>query len=76
MVGAMTTQKAAAVLGLAVPTLEKMRVRGSGPRYLKLGRSVRYRYEDLEAWLADRVVLSTSEGSNKGSVSLNSYDSE
>ena len=48
-------------LGLSKSTMEKLRVYGGGPQYLKLGRLVRYRIEDLEAWLADRVVASTSD---------------
>ena len=47
--------------GRAVSTLEKDRLIGSGPRYVKLGRLVRYRPSDVQAWLADRVRQSTSE---------------
>jgi len=31
------------------------------PPYLKIGRNVRYRWTDVEAWLADRERGSTSE---------------
>ena len=55
------TEEAARHLSLAPNTLEKMRVTGGGPRYVKLGRAVRYRISDLETYLADRVVSSTSE---------------
>lgn len=48
-------------LGLKVTTLADMRVRGVGPRFLKVGRLVRYRMADLEAWLASRTYQSTSE---------------
>lgn len=58
---AIDTECAAKHLGLAVSTLEKMRVYGDGPRFVKLGRSVRYRICDLEAYLAGRVVESTSQ---------------
>lgn len=57
----LTTREAAEVTGLAVPTLNKLRVYGGGPLFCKLGRSVRYRRVDLEEWLAARVVSSTSE---------------
>jgi len=30
--------------------LNKMRLTGEGPRFVRLGRAVRYRQEDLEAW--------------------------
>jgi predicted DNA-binding transcriptional regulator AlpA len=55
------TEGAARHIGLAVSTLEKMRVTGEGPQFVKLGRSVRYRVADLEAYLAARVVSSTSQ---------------
>ena len=57
----LNTIEAAEVLRLAAATLEKLRTYGGGPRYLKLGRAVRYRTDDLEAWLAQRVIGSTSE---------------
>lgn len=47
----LTTEQAAQVLGLKPTTLEVWRCRGDGPAYLKLGRAVRYRREDLEAFL-------------------------
>jgi hypothetical protein len=55
------TLGAAAYTGLAASTLEKLRVYGGGPRYLKLRRLVRYRPADLDDWLAERIVSSTSE---------------
>lgn len=55
------TEGASRHLGLAVSTLEKMRVYGDGPPFVKLGRSVRYRVADLEAYLAERVMESTSQ---------------
>jgi predicted DNA-binding transcriptional regulator AlpA len=46
----------------AVPTLQKDRVRGTGPQFIKMGRLVRYRPSDVQAWLTERVRRSTSEG--------------
>ena len=57
----MTTAEAAAFLGIAKSTLEKARVFGTGVCFVKLGRTVRYRRSDLEDYLAQRTVLSTSE---------------
>jgi predicted DNA-binding transcriptional regulator AlpA len=57
----LNTREAAAYMGLAVPTLNKLRVYGGGPKFLKLLRAVRYRQTDLDDWLADRVRGSTSE---------------
>ena len=58
---ALNTHAAAARTGLASSTLRKLRLTGEGPPYLKLGRAVRYREQDLEAWLEARSVRSTSE---------------
>lgn len=54
-------EDAAPFAGLSVSTLQKKRVSGDGPPFVKIGRSVRYRPEDLEAYVAARVVGSTSE---------------
>jgi excisionase family DNA binding protein len=58
----LTTGEAAEWVGLAASTLENLRVLGGGPTYLKLGRAVRYRAEDLDGWLSVRERRSTSEG--------------
>jgi len=53
---------AAAFLGLAVSTLAKMRLRGDGPPFAKLGsRVVIYDPRDLDAWVNARKLSSTSE---------------
>lgn len=58
----LTQREAASVLCLSERTLERMRVSGLGPKHVRLGRrSVRYRQSDLEAYIAARVVSSTSE---------------
>lgn len=51
LAGLLTTSQAAKVLGLHPVTLAQYRVDGIGPTYLKMGRKVRYRYEDLEAYI-------------------------
>jgi len=55
------TDQAAQYLRLAKSTVEKMRVYGGGPNFLKLNRSVRYRAEDLDDWLRANIVSNTSE---------------
>ena len=57
----LTVSEAARLLRLSKRTLERYRVSGLGPKYLKCGRCVRYRVSDIETWLADRTVTSTSE---------------
>ncbi len=54
----LTTGQAARHLGLAVSTLNKWRVYGTGPSFIKLGR-VRYRISDLDAYTASHRHLST-----------------
>ena len=53
-------QRAAEILGLSVKTLRGWRLRGNGPRYAKLGRSVRYAICDLEDFAASCIRKSTS----------------
>ena len=40
--------------GVAPVTLRRWRLEGRGPRFVRLGRSVKYRLEDVEAWLKSR----------------------
>ncbi|MEA3278576.1 MAG: helix-turn-helix domain-containing protein [Pseudomonadota bacterium] len=53
--------QAAARLGLSHRTLQAWRWRGGGPRFVKLNNAVRYRPEDLDAWLADRTRSNTAD---------------
>jgi predicted DNA-binding transcriptional regulator AlpA len=57
----LTQRQCAEVLALSERTLERLRVSGTGPRFLRIRHSVRYRPADVEAWLASRIVRSTSE---------------
>jgi predicted DNA-binding transcriptional regulator AlpA len=54
-------QSAADWTGLSTSTLAKLRLTGNGPVYIKLGRRVAYKPEDLEAWIEVHRVKSTSE---------------
>ena len=53
-------KNAAEILALSVKTLRSWRLRGQGPSYAKLGRSVRYAISDLEAFAAASIRKSTS----------------
>lgn len=64
----LSTPQAAHYLGLSKFTLEVWRSRGDGPRYLKLGRSVRYRVEDLDAFIEQSARSHTSETAEKRGV--------
>ena len=54
-------QQAADYTGLSVHTLRTKRCRGGGPPFVKMGRSVRYKLSDLNAWIEARTVANTSE---------------
>ena len=57
----LSVQEAARFLGLSTSTLNKLRLTGNGPRYLKLGRRVLYDIRDLEVWVVERKRNHTSE---------------
>jgi hypothetical protein len=47
---------AAAYLGRSVASMQRDRALKQGPRYVKIGRLVRYLVEDLEAYVRANVV--------------------
>lgn len=51
-----TRRQLAEYLGMTEPALSMMVNRRQGPRFIRLGRSIRYRREDVLAWLDERVV--------------------
>jgi excisionase family DNA binding protein len=59
------TSEAAGYIGLRKSTLEAWRVRGGGPVFLKLGKAVRYRKDDLDAFLNGCECRNTTEGARK-----------
>lgn len=54
------TDDAAKIIGLSSSTLTKLRLTGGGPQYIKLGRTVVYDPDDIEAWLSTHRRSSTS----------------
>lgn len=57
----MDTRQAARLLRLAPSTLAKARLSGTGPCFVKLGASVRYRRSDVERYIAEHTRSSTSQ---------------
>lgn len=61
----LTTIEVAGLLRISRRTLERMRVEGTGPRYLKVGPGKRsrvlYRQQDVMEWLGRYQYGSTSE---------------
>ena len=56
---ALTEREVADLLGLSVATLRAWRHRGRGPRFLRLGRSVRYLPSDLAEFVRASAVDTT-----------------
>ena len=57
----LNTPEAAEYLDLQPCTLETWRSRGGGPKFLKLGRAVRYRLTDLDDFIESRLRDNTSQ---------------
>jgi predicted DNA-binding transcriptional regulator AlpA len=57
----LTAKDAADVLRLSASWLAKARMRGDGPPFVKLGRSIRYSEVALAQWVKSRIRLLTSE---------------
>jgi excisionase family DNA binding protein len=61
----LNTREAADYVRLGKPTMERFRISGEGPVFVKLGGAVRYRKTDLDSWIETRRVRSTSDGGAK-----------
>jgi predicted DNA-binding transcriptional regulator AlpA len=57
----LTAKEAAKLLKVSLSWLAKARMRGDGPAYVKVGRSIRYVETALIQWTKSRQRLSTSE---------------
>lgn len=58
-----TEKELAARWEISIKTLQAWRVSGKGPKYTKLGASVRYLVDEVEQFEADSMLSSTSEAS-------------
>ena len=56
-----TPKEAAKLLKVSTSWLAKARMRGDGPAYIRIGRSIRYTEAALIQWMKSRQRLSTSE---------------
>jgi excisionase family DNA binding protein len=57
----LTPKQAAGYLRVSKSYLDKLRVYGGGPRFLRFGRKILYRKSGLNLWAAERSFNSTSE---------------
>ena len=53
--------RVAQILDTTTKFLEARRCRGGGPKFVRVGRLVRYRSSDVAAWIESRCVSSTSD---------------
>ena len=53
-------REAARLVGFSVAALIKWRREGRGPRYIRVGRSIRYRVSDLVEWIQRHTVGQSS----------------
>ena len=58
----LSTEQAAFYVGLSHRTLEKMRWSGTGPRFRKHGRYVRYHIDDLDGWSKGETLRAPTHG--------------
>jgi predicted DNA-binding transcriptional regulator AlpA len=57
----LTTKEAAFYVRLCESSLEKKRMQGDGPEFVKLGRAVRYAQSALDAWMQANRRTSTAD---------------
>jgi excisionase family DNA binding protein len=57
------TEQAAKILDVTKSTLESWRCRGGGPPFVRYGRAIRYREEDLNRFIESKVRINTSQSS-------------
>jgi predicted DNA-binding transcriptional regulator AlpA len=56
-----TPAAVAEYLGKSVASLSQMRYTGTGPKFVRVGRSIRYKQSDIEQWIADNTHISTTD---------------
>jgi predicted DNA-binding transcriptional regulator AlpA len=57
----LTPKEAARLLKVSLSWMAKARMRGDGPSYIRIGRSIRYSEAALIQWIKSRQCSSTSE---------------
>jgi len=58
----LNTKQVSEMIGLATTTIEHLRLKGGGPPFTPVGRSVRYKLTDVHGWIASqKSYASTSD---------------
>lgn len=55
--GLLTEEEAAELLRLSLPPLRQLRLAGSGPPHVGIGRQTRYRQAVVQGWLPERASV-------------------
>ena len=67
--------EASKYLGLSVITLRNWRCYRKGPKYMKLGRAVRYRIEDLDEYMNQQTITPFMRSNREGNkIPYNLYE--
>lgn len=61
IISLLTQAEVAEQLKVSPRTMEAWRVAGFGPRFVRVGRSVRYSQEEVTRWLSGQVACSTAD---------------
>ena len=59
--GLLKDVEAAARCGMSVSAFRNWRLRGGGPKFVRLGSAIRYDPRELDRWIADNTCAHTSE---------------
>jgi predicted site-specific integrase-resolvase len=62
MLKLLTEEDVAKQLHVSLAALQRWRLEGRGPRFIKVSSKVRYRPEELEEWLVSRPGGGSSDG--------------
>ena len=57
----LSVKAAAAYVPVAKGTLDRLRLSGGGPRFIKIGKKVLYDLADLDAWIEDHKQANTAD---------------
>lgn len=58
----LNNRDAATLMGVSPGTLPIWRMQGRGPKFYKIGKLVRYRSDEVLAWMAEQACQNTIQG--------------
>ncbi|CAA7627355.1 conserved hypothetical protein [Candidatus Terasakiella magnetica] len=57
----LSTKEMAKIIKLSTRTIERLRLNGKGPKFYKIGKAIRYRRDEVEAWAEQVAATSLSQ---------------